>query len=172
MCLKNKTCFSPNVCFCFSNLCLWLRFHFNRIWSRTQTSLFSALTFNEWKCFFHLVTSFLPLFQFFKHGKRELIISMLPVYSKCSYSEEDLVQLLTPFGFQHQAENIYILPQLRTVGPKWSSCLHTGSVSCLSPSCLRLQSLLYNAPITDSTNSESNYNAMCNLLASVVCCFY
>lgn len=63
VCLKNKTCFSPN---------------------------------------------------FFKHGKRELMISMLPVYSKCSYSEEDLVQLLTPFGFQHQAENIYILPQLRT----------------------------------------------------------
>lgn len=139
--------------------------------------LFPALTSNEWKWFFHLVTSFLPLFQFFKHGKRELMISMLPVYSKCSYSEEDLVQLLTPFGFQHQAENIYILPQLRTVGPKWSSCWHTGSGSCLShaPSCLTtclcLQSLLYNAPITNSSNSKSNYHAMYNLLVSVVCCF-
>lgn len=65
---------------------------------------------------------FLQLFQFFKLGKRELVISMLPVYSKHSYSEEDLVQLLTPFGFQHQAENIYIIPQLRMVGPKCSSC--------------------------------------------------
>lgn len=43
---------------------------------------------------------------------------MLPEYSKHSYSEEELVQLLTPFGFQNQAENIYVIPQLRMVGAK------------------------------------------------------
>lgn len=156
----------------FSNLCLCLRF--NRI---NSIGYEVAIKFHKFSLnkmfFFHLVTNFAPLLQFFKHGKRELMISMLPVYSKCSYSEEDLIQLLTPFGFQHQAENIYVLPQLRMVGPKWSSCLHIVSINCLSnaPSwvnmCLPLQSLLYNASITNSRNSEINF-VMHNLLVPIV----
>ncbi|KAM4714615.1 uncharacterized protein FYW61_019547 [Anableps anableps] len=40
-----------------------------------------------------------------------LLITNLPMYNSCSYTEEEVVNLLCKFGFQYAHDNIYILPQ-------------------------------------------------------------
>ncbi|XP_036002931.1 uncharacterized protein LOC118565940 [Fundulus heteroclitus] len=40
-----------------------------------------------------------------------LLITDLPMYNSCSYTEKEVVNLLCKFGFQYAHDNIYILPQ-------------------------------------------------------------
>ncbi|XP_070849509.1 microtubule-associated protein futsch-like [Chaetodon trifascialis] len=47
----------------------------------------------------------------FQLGKKLLLITGLPKYHDGCYTEDDIVKLLTPFGFQHTDENIYVVPQ-------------------------------------------------------------
>ncbi|XP_071315887.1 microtubule-associated protein futsch-like [Trachinotus anak] len=56
-------------------------------------------------------TCFLP--KFFSLGKKLLLITNLPKYSDGCYIEEDLANLLIPFGFKYQDDNIYVVPQAR-----------------------------------------------------------
>ncbi|KAI3376170.1 hypothetical protein L3Q82_016703 [Scortum barcoo] len=51
--------------------------------------------------------------KFFQLGKKLLLITGLPVYSDGRYSEDDVVKLLLPFGFQHKEENLYVVHQAR-----------------------------------------------------------
>ncbi|MEQ2243622.1 hypothetical protein ILYODFUR_008766 [Ilyodon furcidens] len=39
------------------------------------------------------------------------LISDLPDYEVCSYTEEELADLLVPFGFKHEVDTIYCIPQ-------------------------------------------------------------
>ncbi|XP_028329748.1 uncharacterized protein LOC114480106 isoform X3 [Gouania willdenowi] len=53
---------------------------------------------------------------FASNNRRVLQITNLPKYEEGSYTERDVANLLTPFGFQHEDEhlhNIYIIPQKR-----------------------------------------------------------
>ncbi|XP_076580489.1 uncharacterized protein znf638 isoform X2 [Chaetodon auriga] len=47
----------------------------------------------------------------FQLGKKLLLITGLPKYHDGCYTEDDVVQLLTSFGFEHTDENIYVVPQ-------------------------------------------------------------
>ncbi|MED6245131.1 hypothetical protein ATANTOWER_031921 [Ataeniobius toweri] len=40
-----------------------------------------------------------------------LLITNLPVYNSCSYTEEEVANLLCTYGFQYEHDNIYIIPQ-------------------------------------------------------------
>ncbi|XP_071315891.1 platelet binding protein GspB-like isoform X2 [Trachinotus anak] len=51
--------------------------------------------------------------KFFSLGKKLLLITNLPRYSDGCYIEEDLANLLIPFGFKYQDDNIYVFPQAR-----------------------------------------------------------
>lgn len=44
-----------------------------------------------------------------------MLITGLPEYYDGCYKVEDVVQLLLPFGFQNENDNIYIVPQIRMV---------------------------------------------------------
>lgn len=44
-----------------------------------------------------------------------LLITKLPRYNDVSYTEEELADLLIPFGFKYTQENIYIVPQREMV---------------------------------------------------------
>uniref|UniRef100_UPI0037E8B342 uncharacterized protein n=1 Tax=Semicossyphus pulcher TaxID=241346 RepID=UPI0037E8B342 len=44
---------------------------------------------------------------------QKLLITSLPVYGDGCYTEDDIVKLLTPFGYQHKDQNIYVVPQAR-----------------------------------------------------------
>ncbi|KAM6960342.1 uncharacterized protein LKV04_021903 [Tautogolabrus adspersus] len=41
----------------------------------------------------------------------KMLISYLPAYGEDSYTENDIIELLTPFGYQHKDHNIYVVPQ-------------------------------------------------------------
>lgn len=58
------------------------------------------------------------LIQFFQFGLKPMLITGLPEYYDGCYKVEDVVQLLLPFGFQDQKDNIYIVPQIRMVVKK------------------------------------------------------
>ncbi|XP_028329745.1 uncharacterized protein LOC114480105 isoform X2 [Gouania willdenowi] len=54
--------------------------------------------------------------EFASSNRRVLHITNLPKYEEGSYTERDVANLLTPFGFQHEDEhlhNIYVIPQKR-----------------------------------------------------------
>uniref|UniRef100_A0A7N6A482 Matrin-type domain-containing protein n=2 Tax=Anabas testudineus TaxID=64144 RepID=A0A7N6A482_ANATE len=51
--------------------------------------------------------------QFLSRGHKLLLITKLPEYYNGCYTEDDLVKVLTPFGFQYKDENIYVIPQTR-----------------------------------------------------------
>lgn len=44
-----------------------------------------------------------------------MLITGLPVYHDGCYTVDDIAQLLIPFGFKHQDDNINVVPQLRMV---------------------------------------------------------
>ncbi|XP_077961501.1 uncharacterized protein LOC120822370 isoform X4 [Gasterosteus aculeatus] len=46
-------------------------------------------------------------------GYRQLVVGHLPDYDSCCYTEEDLANVLIPFGFQYAEDRIYVLPQSR-----------------------------------------------------------
>ncbi|XP_065806439.1 uncharacterized protein [Labrus bergylta] len=50
---------------------------------------------------------------FLKFGRRQLLISNLPRYDVCRYTEDDIAKQLTPFGFQHTDDSIFVFPQAR-----------------------------------------------------------
>ncbi|XP_041635512.1 uncharacterized protein LOC121504624 isoform X2 [Cheilinus undulatus] len=41
----------------------------------------------------------------------KMLITWLPAYEEGCYTEDDIVELLTPFGYQHKDHNIYVVPQ-------------------------------------------------------------
>ncbi|XP_070711288.1 uncharacterized protein [Pempheris klunzingeri] len=47
-----------------------------------------------------------------RHVKTLLLVTRLPVYSKCCYTEEDVANLLKPFGFQCKENDLYVVPQM------------------------------------------------------------
>ncbi|XP_073330607.1 uncharacterized protein [Pagrus major] len=47
-----------------------------------------------------------------KHGLKQLMITRLPKYYDGCYTEEDIVKLLVPFGFEYTDNSIYVLPQM------------------------------------------------------------
>ncbi|XP_028329739.1 uncharacterized protein LOC114480104 isoform X2 [Gouania willdenowi] len=54
--------------------------------------------------------------EFASKNRRVLQITNLPKYENGNYTEQDVANLLTPFGFQHEDEhlhNIYVIPQQR-----------------------------------------------------------
>ncbi|XP_060888037.1 zinc finger protein 638-like isoform X1 [Labrus mixtus] len=50
---------------------------------------------------------------FLKFGRRQLLISNLPKYDVCHYTEDDVAKQLTPFGFQHTDDSVFVFPQAR-----------------------------------------------------------
>lgn len=52
-----------------------------------------------------------------------VLISKLPWYYDGCYTEKDLAELLKPFGFQHNDDNIYVLPQAHKVGARSEMCV-------------------------------------------------
>ncbi|XP_045920767.1 uncharacterized protein LOC123980427 isoform X4 [Micropterus dolomieu] len=48
---------------------------------------------------------------YFKYGKKLLLITGLPEYHDGRYTEDELAELLKPFGFQHKDDTIYVVPQ-------------------------------------------------------------
>ncbi|XP_035531359.1 uncharacterized protein LOC118338205, partial [Morone saxatilis] len=54
-------------------------------------------------------TCFSP--RFFRPGKKQLLITKLPRYYDGCYTEDDIAKLLMPFGFQHEDESLYVVPQ-------------------------------------------------------------
>ncbi|KAG7215145.1 hypothetical protein INR49_022737 [Caranx melampygus] len=49
--------------------------------------------------------------EFFFSGKKIMLITNLPKYHDGCYTVEDLANLLIPFGFKYEEENIYVVPQ-------------------------------------------------------------
>lgn len=47
-----------------------------------------------------------------------MLITGLPEYYDGCYKVEDVVQLLVPFGFQDEDNNVYVVPQIRMVTKK------------------------------------------------------
>lgn len=66
-----------------------------------------------------LIIIFPSIFQFFVLGKKQLLITGLPVYYDGCYTEDDIAKLLISFGFQNQDDNINVVPQMRMVGTRF-----------------------------------------------------
>ncbi|XP_036967642.1 zinc finger protein 638-like [Acanthopagrus latus] len=47
-----------------------------------------------------------------QHGLKQMMVTRLPKYYDGCYTEEDVVKLLTPFGFEYTDDSIYVLPQM------------------------------------------------------------
>ncbi|XP_060922607.1 uncharacterized protein LOC132996280 [Limanda limanda] len=47
-----------------------------------------------------------------KQGRRQVVITNLPKYDDGPYTEEDVANLLIPFGFKYSQFKIYVLPQI------------------------------------------------------------
>uniref|UniRef100_A0A671TQ56 Matrin-type domain-containing protein n=1 Tax=Sparus aurata TaxID=8175 RepID=A0A671TQ56_SPAAU len=47
-----------------------------------------------------------------QHGLKQMMVTKLPTYYDGCYTEEDIVKLLTPFGFEYTDNSIYVLPQM------------------------------------------------------------
>lgn len=45
-----------------------------------------------------------------------MLITRLPKYEDGLYTEEDVAELLVPYGFEYTDENINIVPQTQMVG--------------------------------------------------------
>lgn len=63
---------------------------------------------------------------FFQFTNKVLLITDLPKYDEYAdcYTEEEVANLLIPFGFQYLDENIYVSPQMRMVGTRFINALH------------------------------------------------
>ncbi|XP_060887811.1 uncharacterized protein LOC132958789 [Labrus mixtus] len=59
----------------------------------------------------HLSRKIIASFKSKSGTSTKMLISWLPAYSEGSYTENDLIELLTPFGYQHKDHNIYVAPQ-------------------------------------------------------------
>lgn len=62
------------------------------------------------------IYSLANILQIIAKGYRQLVVGHLPDYDSCCYTEEDLANVLIPFGFQYAEDRIYVLPQSRMVG--------------------------------------------------------
>ncbi|XP_062415936.1 uncharacterized protein LOC119221799 isoform X2 [Pungitius pungitius] len=51
--------------------------------------------------------------EFILKGHRQLVVGNLPEFDSCCYTEEDLANVLVPFGFQYAEDSIYVIPQSR-----------------------------------------------------------
>nr|XP_046236930.1 uncharacterized protein LOC124054689 isoform X2 [Scatophagus argus] len=51
--------------------------------------------------------------KFFRLDRKLVLITRLPTYDDGCYTEDDIAQLLIPFGFQYISENIYVVPQVQ-----------------------------------------------------------
>ncbi|KAL6118352.1 uncharacterized protein ACO6RY_03167 [Pungitius sinensis] len=51
--------------------------------------------------------------EFILEGHRQLVVGNLPEFDSCCYTEEDLANVLVPFGFQYAEDSIYVIPQSR-----------------------------------------------------------
>ncbi|KAM3590234.1 uncharacterized protein V6R79_006289 [Siganus canaliculatus] len=50
--------------------------------------------------------------QYCLHGRKQVVIKKLPLYTDGCYTEEDIAKLLKPFGFEYAENKINIVPQL------------------------------------------------------------
>lgn len=75
--------------------------------------------------------SSLVVLQFPSSSERLKLIQIigLPLYDECCYTEEELAEVLKPFGFQYMANVIFVLPQLQMVRIH-HSCTHFLSKQC------------------------------------------
>lgn len=62
----------------------------------------------------NLIFHFL-FFKILERGNKVLLITKLPRYNDDCYTENELAELLIPFGFKYTHENIYVVPQRQMV---------------------------------------------------------
>ncbi|RVE60751.1 hypothetical protein OJAV_G00183790 [Oryzias javanicus] len=62
----------------------------------------------NFRCFMHQEKCFTETF-----NKTLLLVNKLPVYSRVSYTEEELAAHLFPYGFVHTRYSLYVIPQTR-----------------------------------------------------------
>uniref|UniRef100_UPI0037E94C72 zinc finger protein 638-like n=1 Tax=Semicossyphus pulcher TaxID=241346 RepID=UPI0037E94C72 len=78
----------------------------------------------------------------------KLLISWLPVFGDGCYTEDDIIKLLIPFGYQHKDQNIYVVPQARVAFvqmPTEESVLDIIRASKINPIILKGSGLCFSA---------------------------
>lgn len=92
-----------------------------------------------------------------------LLITYLPKYDEYAdcYTEEEVANLLIPFGFQYLDENIYVSPQMRMVGTRFINALHIQTFDKFSQESFHIWSKPYDlAEITWSSYFLYDYQSL------------
>ncbi|KAM4714519.1 uncharacterized protein FYW61_019490 isoform 1-T2 [Anableps anableps] len=120
-------------------------YHLNCKTSLTVGDQLKSLLLKEsFKCFTNEETKSMTEFP-----EEVFLISNLPDYEDCSYTEEELTELLVPFGFKHEVDTIYCIPQsglalgimpsgeeLRNlITEMWDGIAFKGQELCIRPVC-------------------------------------